>query len=408
MPMYVVGVNYKTAPLALREKLMFLTEDSAACLERLLALEAVREAVILSTCNRTEIICDTEDPSVLLPWMAIEKNVDIASIAPHWYSLCDEQAIAHIMRVTTGLDSMMLGEAQIFGQVKAAVAKAMNAGALGSQLERLFQRVFSVAKKIRTSTSIGACPMSLASTILKLVSQQHSIHAKTVLIVGAGDTATIIAKRFKSIGANVHIANRTFLKAKQLAKEIEGTAHTLENVSMIIPNVDIVVTATTSKTPLITLKSVAHVRSTLMIVDISVPRNVETDVTLQPHIFLYCIDDLRTLMDKNKQNKEHAAEKAEEMIQSEVKHFMRWQRSLEASSTINSYRQHVERISVLERNKAMKALANGVPAEEVITALSQTLANKLMHKPSVNIRKAGYDGRLDVLELAQELLGIKA
>ena len=408
MPMYVVGVNYKTAPLALREKLMFLTEDSAACLERLLALEAVREAVILSTCNRTEIICDTEDPSVLLPWMAIEKNVDIASIAPHWYSLCDEQAIAHIMRVTTGLDSMMLGEAQIFGQVKAAVAKAMNAGALGSQLERLFQRVFSVAKKIRTSTSIGACPMSLASTILKLVSQQHSIHVKTVLIVGAGDTATIIAKRFKSIGANVHIANRTFLKAKQLAKEIEGTAHTLENVSMIIPNVDIVVTATTSKTPLITLKSVAHVRSTLMIVDISVPRNVETDVTLQPHIFLYCIDDLRTLMDKNKQNKEHAAEKAEEMIQSEVKHFMRWQRSLEASSTINSYRQHVERISVLERNKAMKALANGVPAEEVITALSQTLANKLMHKPSVNIRKAGYDGRLDVLELAQELLGIKA
>lgn len=409
MPIFIGGINHKTAPVALREQLVFAPDDIAVHLEDLLSLDAVREAVILSTCNRTEIICDVDDPAVLLPWLANEKAVDELQIKPHWYALEGSAAISHLMEVASGLDSMILGETQILGQVKVAFVKASNVGAIGSQLDRLFQRVFQVAKKVRTSTEIGACPVSLASTVVKFTLQRLScLREKTVLIVGAGDTADIIAKRFKSQGiGRIIIANRTLRTGKRLADDVAGTAHLLEHLPTLVSCVDIVVTATACSTPVVNAETLASSNGDLLIIDVGVPRNVDASATELPGVSLHCIDDLRRLMDDGLQGREHAAIKARDMIASETKQFTRWLQSLEATTAINTYRQHVERIGVLECDKAVAALRRGDPAEEVIVALTRSLTNKLMHKPSVKIRKAGYDGRLDMLELAQELFGIE-
>lgn len=409
MPIVLGGINHKSAPLALRERLVFAPDDIAVHLESLLSLELVREAVILSTCNRTEIVCDTDDVDAILPWLANEKAVAASLILPHWYLLTGSDAIEHMMKVACGLDSMILGEPQILGQMKMAFVKATNVGAIGSQLDRLFQRVFNVAKKVRTSTAIGACPVSLASTIVKLSLQRFNcLRQKSILIVGAGETARYIAKRFQVAGAGrLLVANRTFASATKLAQDVSGTAHLLQELPSVLSRVDIVVTATATPEPLITDDFLSVVNRALLIVDVGVPRNVAAHVADIMGVTLHCIDDLRQLMDDNRQGREHAASMAQDLIDTEVKHYVRWLQSLEATSTINHYRQHVERLGVLECEKALMALKNGVPAEEVIERLSRSLTNKLMHKPSVKIRKAGYDGRMDMLELAQELFGIE-
>lgn len=292
--------------------------------------------------------------------------------------------------------------------MKVAFVKATNVGAIGSQLDRLFQRVFHVAKKIRTSTDIGACPVSLASTIVTLSLQKFNcLKTKTVLIVGAGETAQYIAKRFHVMGANLLIVNRSLRSAKSLAGDVDGAAHSLESLPDVLADVDVLVTATAAPESIVTKEMLEVFCKQLFIVDVGVPRNVDEAVMSLPSVDLHCIDDLRTLMDENRQGRAHAANKAREVINLEVKNYARWLQSLEATSTINSYRQHIECLGALECDKALAALEKGVPADEVIKLLTRSLINKLMHKPSVKIKKAGYDGRLDMLELAQELFGIE-
>lgn len=413
MSVVVVGINHKSAPLSLRERLSFSIDDIAPSLEALLSAEAASEVVILSTCNRTEIIAHTDNANALLHWLASTCTVPIEDILPHWYCYAGAKAVTHLMQVASGLDSMIVGEPQIFGQMKAAFVKACNVGTVGSQIDRLFQRVFNVAKKVRTSTSIGACPVSLASTIVKLADRTlDCLQDKTLLVIGAGDTAAMIAKRFLSAGVtDIVIANRTLYKAQSLAAEISGCAVTIPNMAQHLARAHIVVTATTSLEPIVTVGMIAaayaaSVRPAL-IVDVGVPRNVESKVIEHRNVSLYSIDDLSVLLQDSQLGREHAAIKAKEMIADEVRHYDRWLQSLEAASAIHAYRQHVTRVQEVECEKAKHLLAKGVPPEEVISRLAHALCNKLMHKPSVKIRKAGYDGRLDMVELAQEIFGIE-
>lgn len=411
MSIVSIGINYKVAAIALREQLSFAFDNLDAVLGRLLSVNGIHEAVILSTCHRSEIyvVSDAADATHLLTWLAQEKAVARVVLEQQCYSYQDERAISHLMQVACGLDSMIIGEPQILGQLKQAFARANNLGAVGVELSRLFQRVFALAKKIRSHTAIGACPVSLASTSVKLARRYvGELSGKKVLIIGAGDTARLLAGRFAAEAvATLIVANRTKSRAQRLVQDVGGIAINLSEIPDYLPTVDVVITAVASTTPILHPDAITERQTSLLLIDLGVPRNINQECQTIANVKLFCIDDLRAIIQQGIQVREHAADQAQKMIAQETVHLMRYLRSLHANSTIKAYRRHVERIRAEVLHEAMQALNQGVPAAEVVKRLAWVLSNKLMHQPSVQLRKAVYHGRVDVLAMAQELLGIE-
>ncbi len=415
MAFLAIGLNHKTAPVNIREKLSFSPDTIQEALRHLTSQEAVNEAAILSTCNRTEIYCEVNDSEhSIVEWLKEHHALEDVNLKEYLYMHSDKDAINHMLRVASGLDSMVLGEPQILGQMKNAFSIAKEAGCIGHLLHKLFQHTFSCAKQVRTDTAIGASPVSVAFASVSLAKKIFSdFDQHTALLIGAGETIELVARHLKEVSIKqIIIANRTIDKAHTIAEEVGGYAIALNEISTHLPEADIVISSTYSPLPLLGKGAVedaikARKHRPILMVDIAVPRDIEEQVTELEDVFLYTVDDLQDIINEGLKSRQEAALKAEEIIDSQVIHFMSWLKSLKALSTLRNFRKQAEKHKINAIEQAKKQLKNGKDAEAVMEALANQLTNKIIHTPSIQIKQAGIDDREDLLKAACTLFKIE-
>jgi glutamyl-tRNA reductase len=395
MAFNVLGINHKTAPVALREKVAFSEDRLLAALRTLRQELGVAEVVILSTCNRTEVYwAGSASGAELSQWLERHHGSHL-DLAPSLYVHQEQRAVAHAFSVASGLDSMVLGEAQILGQLKDAYRVAQEAGSTGPSLNKLFQAAFSAAKRVRSETRIGENAVSLASATVSLARRVYSdLSAHSALMVGAGDMNALTARHFMSAGVRrMVIANRTLARAQTLAAELKAQAVGLEDLDKELAQADIVITCTASPVPLIT-KSAAEAairsrrRRPIFMVDLAVPRDIDPAVADLEDVYLFSIDDLQQLVDDNRQQREVAAGGARLLIDEEVARFLSESRAHDAGPTIRALRQQAEEIRLHTVEQARRQLAAGKSADEVLEYLANTLTNRLLHTPTQALRQA--------------------
>jgi glutamyl-tRNA reductase len=416
MSILALGLNHKTAPVEIRERLTFGPDIIAGALRSLGDHPSVEESVILSTCNRTEVYCSLSkrDHAPIADWICRFHGLNADRVSPYLYSHMDQNAVRHLLRVSCGLDSLVLGEPQILGQVKAAFQTATQAGTTHKLLSKLFQHTFSVAKQIRTDTAIGNSPVSVAFAAVSLAKQIFSdLTEQTALLIGAGETVELAARHLHQNGiGRIIVANRTVEKAHALASQFDGYAISLTELGRHLPEADIVISSTASPIPVLgkgaverALKERRH--RPIFMVDIAVPRDIEPEVSELSDIYLYSVDDLQEVIDENMRSRQEAAEQAEDIIESHVESFMGWLRSLDAVELIQDYRCHAESLRDEVLQKAMQQLKNGKSPEQAMQFLARTLTNKLIHTPSYQLRQAGTNGQLELLEAANTIFQLK-
>jgi glutamyl-tRNA reductase len=416
MTLLAIGLNYNTAPLAVRERLAFPSEILDSALQELGRIKEISEAAILSTCNRTEFYCKADSPNqqILIDWVANSRNIRPDDFAPYLYCHTDTQLIRHMFRVASGLDSMILGEPQILGQMKTAYQAALEAGTIGKQLGKLFQSTFTAAKKVRTDTAIGSSPVSVAFAAVQMAQQIFDkLSDQTALLIGAGETIELSARHLTQQGiGRLIIANRTYDKAHTLAMQFNGFAIALSELPNHLEEADIVISSTASQLPILgkgrvesALKKRKH--KPIFMVDLAVPRDIEAEVEQLRDVYLYTVDDLKNTIDQNMNSRRQAAEQAEEIIDTQVGHFLAWRRAQGAQTTIQDYRQQAEQIRNEALQKAFAMLKNGTSPEETLNRLAHSLTNKLIHTPSAQIRAAAENERHDLVAAAREILKLK-
>jgi len=417
MTILTLGLNHKTAPIDTRERLTFGPDVIVGALRSLTEQTPTDEALILSTCNRMEVYCALDGAScesALREWLGRFHGLEPQLFGQHLYFHQDRDAVRHLLRVASGLDSMVLGEPQILGQVKSAFQTAKAAGSTGRMLGRLFQHTFSVAKQVRTDTAIGSSPVSVAFAAVSLARQIFSdLSQQTALLIGAGETIELAARHLHQHGiGRIIVANRTVERAHTVAQQFGGYAIALTELASHLPEADIVVASTASPLPVLgkgtverALKKRRH--RPMFMVDIAVPRDIEPEVGDLRDVYLYTVDDLQGVVEQGLRSRQQAAEQAMEIIELHTEDFMAWVRSLDAVSLIQDYRARAEYIrdSLVER--AQRQLAAGKPPEDVACQLAHLLTNKLLHNPSVQLRAAGREGRNELLQAANELFQLK-
>ena len=411
-----LGLNHNTAPLEIREKVVFAPDRITNSLQSLTNLSSVEEAAILSTCNRTEIYCDLthQHPEDLIAWLAEQHNLNHQDIKSYLYTHSDMHSIKHMSRVACGLDSMILGEPQILGQMKSAYQQANEAGTLGKYLGKLFQHTFQVAKKVRTDTAIGSSPVSVAFAGVKLAQQIFSdLHAQTALLIGAGETIELTAQHLKELNiGRVIIANRTLEKAHAIASRCNGYAIEIKDIPKHLAEADIVFSSTASQLPILGKGSVETAikkrkHKPMFMVDLAVPHDIEKEVGELSDVYLYSVDDLKNVIDEGLQNRREAAEQAEDIINTQVSSFQTWVRSQGASEIIQQLRHQSEQSRDTALNKALQSLQNGTNPENVLKRLANDLTNKLLHEPSSSIKQASADSNIQLLQAAKQLFKLK-
>jgi glutamyl-tRNA reductase len=411
------GINHKTAPVAVREKVAFAPDKLEAALRDLLSVTAVNEAAIVSTCNRTELYCnlpDTDSADVIA-WFRNYHSLSAEELDPYIYTHLDNQAVQHILRVASGLDSLVLGEPQILGQIKDAYHTASQAGTIGQLLNRLFQHTFSVAKEVRTDTAIGSSPVSVAFAAVSLAKQIFSdLSEHTALLIGAGDTIELVARHLNEQGVkHLIVANRTVERAMTLAGQFDNSeAIALADMPARLPEADIIISSTASQLPILGKGAVERAlklrkHRPMFMVDIAVPRDIEPEVGDLSDVYLYTVDDLHEVIEEGRQSREEAAEQAQEIIENQVEHYMGWLRSLEAVNTIRNFRQQAEHLRDEAIQNALRQLAAGKNPELVIAELGRILTQKLLHQPTVQMNRAAFEGREDLLDIARDLFNLK-
>jgi glutamyl-tRNA reductase len=415
MRLQILGLNHNTAPVEIREQVVFAGDEVGRAVARLIDIEGVDEAVLLSTCNRTEFYVMTSDEGreQLQSWLNDERNLDPA-FSDTLFTLDADEAIRHIFRVACGLDSMVLGEPQILGQLKDAFREAQQAGTVGKQLSRLFQHTFSVAKKVRTDTEIGANPVSVASAAVSLAQQFFAGFSKhTALLVGAGVTIELVAKHLtkKELG-RLFVANRDVDRARRLASKFGGYAVPLSELEGTLPEADILITSTASPEPIITQDQVTAAMKTrkhkpIFAVDIAVPRDIEPDVAELSDVYLYTIDDLQKVIQEGQSSREAAAVDANRILDDEIRRYLTIQRAKQVSPVITALREHGESIRDQVLRDAMRRLNKGVDNREVIEFATASLMKKLLHKPSVRLREAGEASEEEIIAATRSLFGIE-
>ena len=412
MTFLALGINYQTAPVAIRERLAFPADILPHALQDLLLLSEIGEAAILSTCNRTEFYCTTQsdNQNLLIDWIAKSKKLAVRDLTPYLYCHTDNATIRHIFRVACGLDSMILGEPQILGQMKTAYQTACDAGTIGKLLGKLFQHTFTAAKKVRTDTAIGSSPVSVAFAAVQLAQQIFDkLSEQTALLIGAGETIELTARHLSQQGiGRIIIANRTFEKAHTLAAQFNGYAITLTEIPNHLAEADIVIASTGSQLPILGKGSVESAlkkrkRKPMFMVDLAVPRDIEGEVEQLADVYLYTVDDLQYTIEQNMNSRRQAAKQAEEIIDTQVDYFVAWLRAQGAQSLIKDYRSQAEVFRDDALQKALLSLNNGVSAEVALQRLAHTLTNKLIHTPSTQLRVAAENERHDLLAAASEL-----
>jgi glutamyl-tRNA reductase len=418
MPLIAFGINHKTAPVDIRERVAFAPGGLCDALKDLVSSAKIQEAAIVSTCNRTELYCDSgPDPrrnDIIVDWFGEYHKLTRRDIEPYMFMHPDQEAVRHMLRVASGLDSLVLGEPQILGQIKDAYAAATQAGTMGGQLDRLFQHTFSVAKQVRTDTAIGASAVSVAFAAVSLAKQIFDeFDQRTALLIGAGETIELAARHLQQSGiGRMVIANRTVENAHTLAQEVGAYAISLPEISQHLAEADIVISSTASPLPILgkgSVESALKVRKhrPMLMVDIAVPRDIEPEVSELNDVYLYTVDDLQDIIQEGLRSRQEAAQQAEEIIDTEVSHFMHWLQSLNAVSTIRALRDSAQAQRDVELERALRQLHAGKDAEQVLGEMANRLTNKLIHTPSVQLKKAGYDNREEIFDAARELYDLK-
>lgn len=397
MALVTIGLSHHSAPIAARERLAFTDAELPDAVLRLHALPGISEAAVLSTCNRTEITVVTamDNEASLLEWWERERAAIGDNLRNFIYSHRGPGVVLHALRVASGLDSMVVGEPQILGQVKRSYAQALQVGALGPVLTRLFQHSFAVAKLVRNQTQVGANPVSVAYAAVQLA--QHifaDFHDQTALLIGAGETATLLGRhlRKRDIGRLV-VVNRGMERAQKLARELGGLAVARSDLATHLPDADLVISSTGTREhvldrPLVEAAIQRRRRKPVLMIDLAVPRDIDPEIGALEDVYLYGLDDLREVIADNLKARAAAAEQAEVLVENYANDFMRWLDSRDAAATIRLLRASARQQRDFALDKARRRLHAGTPAEEVLSYLADTLCNKLMHEPSNALRKA--------------------
>jgi len=414
MGILAFGINHTTASVDLRGRVAFAPEMVVESLQQALNQLGGGEIALLSTCNRTEIYFHGEvSDEQLLSWLAEHKGLTVEQLRDCYYCYRDQQAVRHIMCVASGLDSLVLGEPQIFGQIKSAYAVGREAGTVSSYLNQAFQCAFAAAKRVRSETAIGQNPVSVAYASVSLAEQIFAdLKQAHALLIGAGETIELVARHLhdKQIGS-ITVANRTLSRAQELAADFSAEAILLSDIHDHLPQADIVISSTASQLPVLGKGAVESAlkkrkRKPIFMVDIAVPRDIEPEVEMLDDVYLYTVDDLQEVIQDNVRARQSAADLAQGIIDQEADGWSRQQRSLAAVDTIRAFRNSVEKIRDEEVGKAMQALQRGQDSESVIATLARNLTNKLMHKPTTRLKQAGEEGRDDTIDATNDLFGL--
>lgn len=394
MPLLACGINHHTAPLTIREKVVFSPELMPEPLLDLLSRSHASEVAILSTCNRTELYCASNDPATVIDWLHSRQQLTPGELNPYLYLHQGQAAVHHLLRVASGLDSMVLGEPQILGQLKAAFSLAQTAGTLGAHLRRLSQYVFSVAKQVRSETAIGMHPVSIAFAAVNLARHIFADLSKLkVLLIGAGETIELMMRHLQSAGVqHFYVANRTLARAEQLAQQFNGTGIALSAITEYLPQADMVVTATASTLPILGKGAVERAlkirkRRPICMIDFAVPRDIEPEISQLADVYLYTLDDLQTIIQQNQSHRRDAADKAESLVAAQAEQYMDNLKLLANVPAICAYRAQAEEVRDIELAKALRALELGTAPQEVVQRLAQSLTNKILHTPTLKLRE---------------------
>ena len=411
MQLYALGLNHHTAPLAIRERVAFQPELLGDALHDLTNAGRVREAAILSTCNRTELYFAAEQAQAAADWLARFHRLPLTEVSPYLYSYPQRDAIRHVFRVASGLDSMVIGEPQILGQVKDAMRSAEEAGTMGMLLHKLFQNTFAVAKEVRSTTAIGANIVSMAAASVHLaerifgrVSEQH------VLFIGAGEMIELCAAHFAAAApASMTVANRTEERAQELASRFGARKMRLDAIGEALARFDVVVSCTAAPLPIVGLGMAeravkARRHRPMVMVDLAVPRDIEPEIGGMDDVFLYTVDDLAQVVDAGLESRQQAVVEAEQIIDDRVDGFLHWMEARDVVPTIRALREQADAARQAELERALRLLRRGEDPGEVMAALAQRLTNKLIHGPSRFLNQAEGERRAEAAALVGLLL----
>ncbi len=413
MTLLALGINHRTATVAVREQVAFTPTQLESALAELRSLPHISEAAVLSTCNRTELYCvtDAAGEQTVLDWLGRFHNLRVEELTRCAYHYHDNDAARHLMRVAVGLDSMVLGEPQILGQLKEAYQQARQAKGLGGELERLFQHTFAVAKQVRTETGIGKNPVSVAYAAVSMASRIFDDFSRAnALLIGAGETIELVARHLHEAGVRqLTVANRTRERAERVSSSLGGTAITLPEIPDTLERADIVISSTASPLPILgkgmverALKKRRH--RPVFMVDIAVPRDIEPEVGELADVFLYTVDDLEEVIEENRRHRQVAADQAESLIEHGVGSWQQERRVRNGGEVIRDFRRHGESLRDQARDQALERLAKGEDPAKVVERLAHQLANRFMHQPTLTIREAAAQENHDLLSAAPRLL----
>jgi glutamyl-tRNA reductase len=412
MPLFTIGISHHTAPIEIREKVVISRSDYADRARELCALTGVEEIVILGTCNRTEIYClsTVAGKSELVDWIHRVNDIPAGELDQHLYQHEGEAAARHLIRVASGLDSLVLGETQILGQLKDAWQQAHDAGSLGRVLDRLFQHTFNAAKSIRTNSGISDHTVSVAYTAVVLARQIFGdLATKTVVLVGAGEMVQLCGRYLRDHGiANLLIVNRSRVKAEELAAEMGASALTLDQLDQALPRADILISSTASPEPVIRISDIKSAlrkrrHRPMFLVDIAVPRDIEPAISKIKDVYLYTIDDLQQVVDENMEQRNAAALSAVAEVDEAVAGFMRWLSGIRVSRTLKKIREQSHEYEEELMERALRKLEAGQHPSEVLSQLTRTLTNKILHLPSKRLREAAENQDYEVLKAADRI-----
>ncbi len=415
MALITLGLSHHSAPVDARARLAFTAADLPAALDRLRALPGIDEAAILSTCNRTEIlaVAAVEQEGLLMEWWRRELDAPAEYLTQFVYTHRDHAAVLHSLRVATGLDSMVVGEPQILGQMKQSFATAQAQRVLGPVLSRLFQHAFAVAKLTRSRTQVGAHPVSVAYAAVQMAKRIfEDFRETTALLVGAGDTMQLLARHLRGQGVGkLIVANRSLEKAEKLAREVHGYAIPLADLPSYLQDVDLLVSSTAARghvleRPMMEAAIKRRRRKPVFMIDLAVPRDIDPRIADLEDVYLYTLDDLRDVVQENLKARGEAAKQAEVLIAEYALEFAHWLESRDAGATIAHIRSaaRAHRDEVLKR--ARRRLASGEAPDEVLAFVADTLSNKLLHAPSSQLRKAGSVEQALLITAARKLFDL--
>ena len=412
MPLFTIGISHHTAPIEIREKVAIARSEYSDRVSELCALSGMEEVVVLSTCNRTEIYCLSTDAGKqgLVDWVHRVNDIPAGELDRHFYHHEGEDAARHLVRVASGLDSLVLGETQILGQLKDAWQQAHDAGSLGKVLDRLFQHTFNAAKAIRTTSGISDHTVSVAYTAVVLARQIFgNLNSQTVVLVGAGEMVQLCGRYLRDHGiANLLIVNRSREKAEELANEMGASAMTLDRLGEALPRADILISSTASPDPVIRkadIKAALRKRRhrPMFLVDIAVPRDIDPEVSKLRDVYLYTIDDLQQVVDENMEQRNAAARSATADVDESVAAFMRWLSGIRAARTLRRIREQSHEFEKDLTERALRRLEAGQNATDVLEQMASTLTNKILHLPSKRLREAAESQNYEVLKAADQI-----